>query len=198
MEPIRQHTGRVVPMMKDNIDTDQIMPKAFIKRISKFGYEDFIFFEQRYLDKEMTENPAFILNQEEYEGASILVAGDNFGCGSSREHAVWGLSQYGFKVVIAGSFSDIFYMNCTKNSLLPVVIEDDAYRQGLAELDPETAIEVDLEAQVIHSPLGDKPFEIDEQIKDKFLQGLDDITETLKHEDAIATYEAANDHKYDV
>lgn len=197
MEPIRQHTGRVVPMMKDNIDTDQIMPKAFIKRISKFGYEDFIFFEQRYLDKEMTENPAFILNQEEYEGASILVAGDNFGCGSSREHAVWGLSQYGFKVVIAGSFSDIFYMNCTKNSLLPVVIEDDAYRQGLAELDPETAIEVDLEAQVIHSALGDKHFEIDEQIKDKFLQGLDDITETLKHEDAIAAYEAANDHKYD-
>ncbi|MDK6804517.1 3-isopropylmalate dehydratase small subunit [Aerococcus sp. UMB7834] len=197
MEPIRQHTGRIVPMMNDNIDTDQIMPKAFIKRISKFGYEDFIFFEQRYLDKEMTDNPDFILNQEEYKGASILVAGDNFGCGSSREHAVWGLSQYGFKVVIAGSFSDIFYMNCTKNSLLPVAIEDEAYRQDLADLGSETEIEVDLEAQVIHSPLGDKHFDIDDQIKNKFLQGLDDITETLKHEDAIAAYEVANDHKYD-
>lgn len=196
MEKLNQITSQIIPMIIDNIDTDQIMPKAFIKRISRSGYEDVVFFEDRYLDKNMTPNPNFVLNKDEYQGAKILVTGKNFGSGSSREHAVWGLENWGIKVVIGGSFSDIFFMNCTQNAVLPIVIEDESIRQDLASLPASEQVTVDLPAQTITSSLGVIHFDIDETIKHKLINGIDDIQETLQYEDLIKAYEDKYDSLY--
>lgn len=125
IKPITTYKGKIVPLFNDNIDTDQIIPKVHLKRISKSGFGPFAFDEWRYLP-DGSDNPDFNPNKPKYKGASILITGDNFGCGSSREHAAWALKDYGFHIIIAGSFSDIFYMNCTKNAMLPIVLEKNA------------------------------------------------------------------------
>lgn len=195
MEAIKVYTGKSVPMMQDNIDTNQIMPNQFLKRIEKTGFGEFVFYDWRYLRFEKP-NPDFVLNKEERQGASILITGENFGYGSSREHAVWGLTDYGFRIVIAGSFSDIFYMNCTKNGLLPIRIPDRDIRVQLAKLPANNQITIDLPEQKIIVPFGEITFEIDKNWKRKFILGIDDIDETLMYEDAIIAYEMANDSKY--
>ncbi|MCY1565807.1 3-isopropylmalate dehydratase small subunit [Staphylococcus pettenkoferi] len=177
IQPITTYTGKIVPLFHDNIDTDQIIPKVHLKRISKTGFGPFAFDEWRYLE-DGSNNPDFNPNKPQYEGASILITGDNFGCGSSREHAAWALKDYGFNIIIAGSFSDIFYMNCTKNAMLPIVLDQEA-REHLAQFEEIT---VDLPEQTFH-------FTIDETWKNKLVNGLDDIAVTLQYEDEIAAYE---------
>ncbi|MBF1992421.1 3-isopropylmalate dehydratase small subunit [Staphylococcus schleiferi] len=184
IKPITQYTGKVVPLFYDNIDTDQIIPKAHLKRISKTGYGPFLFDEWRYLS-DGSDNPDFILNDENYKDATILITGDNFGCGSSREHAAWALKDFGFQVIIAESFSDIFYMNCTKNALLPIKLDQNA-RKHLAQF---KTITVDLPQQTVQSPEQTFHFEIDSTWKEKLVNGLDDIAITLKYEKEIKDYE---------
>ena len=173
MEPITTVTSTTIPLMKENIDTDQIIPKQFLKNILKVGYGRNLFFDWRYIGPNKP-NPDFILNKPERQGAEILVTGDNFGCGSSREHAVWALKDFGFKVVIAGGYSDIFYMNSTKNGVLAIILPEDQ-RQILAAIAPADYT---------------FPFEIDPLWKDKFIKGLDDIAITMGYEDQIEAYEA--------
>lgn len=173
--------------MHDNIDTDQIIPKQYLKRIERTGFGEFLFDEWRYLDN-CQENLAFPLNAPERKGATILITGENFGCGSSREHAPWALADYGFRVIIAGSFADIFYMNCTKNGILPIVMEKDIRKQ-LASIAPQTMIEIDLENEVIITPENRFSFSIERMWKEKLLSGLDDIGVTLQYENAITEYE---------
>ena len=187
MEAFTQHTGRTVPLMNDNIDTDQIIPKSFLKRIEKTGFGEFLFDEWRYLP-DRTLNSEFNLNKPEYQGASILISGDNFGSGSSREHAAWALTDFGFRSVIAGSFSDIFYMNATKNGLLPIVLKK-AELNELAGLNSEEAITIDLPNQKVTASTGTYSFEIDSTWKHKLVNGLDDIDISLSYEAEITKYE---------
>ncbi|PNZ10668.1 3-isopropylmalate dehydratase small subunit [Staphylococcus coagulans] len=184
IKPITQYTGKVVPLFYDNIDTDQIIPKVHLKSISKTGYGPFLFDEWRYLS-DGSDNPDFILNDENYKDATILITGDNFGCGSSREHAAWALKDFGFQVIIAESFSDIFYMNCTKNALLPIKLDQNT-RKHLAQF---KIITVDLPRQIVQSPEQTFHFEIDSTWKEKLVNGLDDIAITLKYEKEIKDYE---------
>lgn len=186
IKPITTYTGKVVPLFHDNIDTDQIIPKVHLKRISKSGFGPFAFDEWRYLD-DGSENPDFNPNKPEYKGASILITGENFGCGSSREHAAWALKDYGFDIIIAGSYSDIFYMNCTKNAMLPIVLDENV-RKHLAQAGEIT---VDLPNQTVSTLDRSFDFEIDETWKNKLVNGLDDIALTLQYEDAIKAYETA-------
>lgn len=188
MEAFTTYTGTSVPLMNDNIDTDQILPKQFLKLIDKKGFGRYLMYAWRYLDHAYTENPDFVFNKDEYRRATILVTGDNFGAGSSREHAAWALADYGFKVVIAGSFGDIHYNNELNNGMLPIV-QPRAVREKLAGLAPDEQITVDLEKQMIYSPVGDFRFDIDSEWKYKLLNGLDDIGITLQYEDLIAAYE---------
>lgn len=190
MQAFTQHTGTTVPLMNDNIDTDQIIPKSFLKRIEKTGFGEFLFDEWRYLP-DRSLNPDFILNEPQYQGAEFLISGDNFGSGSSREHAAWALADYGFRAVIAGSFSDIFYMNATKNGLLPIVLPLEA-RQKLAALPADQAITVDLPNQQVIANGETYEFEIDGTWKHKLVNGLDDIAITLEYADAIGEYEDKN------
>jgi 3-isopropylmalate/(R)-2-methylmalate dehydratase small subunit len=185
VKPFRTHKGTVVALMRDNIDTDQIIPKQYLKRIERTGFGQFLFDEWRYLD-DRTDNPDFPLNVR--KDATILVTGDNFGCGSSREHAPWALDDYGFRVIIAGSFADIFYMNCTKNGILPVVLDEKA-RQVLASLEQNEEIMVDLEKQLVQTKKEAFSFFIETVWKEKLLGGLDDIAVTLQYEKDIALYE---------
>ncbi|MFX3625256.1 MAG: 3-isopropylmalate dehydratase small subunit [Ectobacillus sp.] len=185
MRPFHTHKGTVVALMNDNIDTDQIIPKQYLKRIERTGFGQFLFDEWRYLP-DRTDNPEFPLNAR--KKATILVTGDNFGCGSSREHAPWALEDYGFRVIIAGSFADIFYMNCTKNGMLPIVLEASA-RQKLASLNADEQITVDLEKQKIVTPYDTFAFSIEPVWKEKLLKGLDDIAVTLQYEKQISLYE---------
>ncbi|MBO1578305.1 MULTISPECIES: 3-isopropylmalate dehydratase small subunit [Bacillus] len=187
MEPFRIHKGTVAVLMNDNIDTDQIIPKQYLKRIERTGFGKFLFDEWRYED-DRKENPNFPLNAAERKGASILITGENFGCGSSREHAPWALADYGFRVIIAGGFADIFYMNCTKNGMLPIVMEKEM-REKLAAVDPRDVIEVDLENEVITTPLHRFHFTIETMWKEKLLSGLDEIGITLQYERKIQEYE---------
>ncbi|MDO5660602.1 MAG: 3-isopropylmalate dehydratase small subunit, partial [Staphylococcus xylosus] len=180
IKPITTYTGKVVPLFHDNIDTDQIIPKVHLKRISKSGFGPFAFDEWRYLD-DGSDNPDFNPNKPEYKGASILITGENFGCGSSREHAAWALKDYGFDIIIAGSYSDIFYMNCTKNAMLPIVLDENV-RKHLAQAGEIT---VDLPNQTVSTSDRSFDFEIDETWKNKLVNGLDDIALTLQYEDAI-------------
>lgn len=187
MKPLRTHKGTTVSIMLDNIDTDQIIPKQYLKRIERTGFGEFLFDEWRYLD-DRSPNQSFILNNEERKTASILISGNNFGCGSSREHAPWALNDYGFTIIIAGSFADIFYNNCIKNGMLPIVF-DESIRQNLASLQGDQEIEVDLENQVVKTPFGNYEFTIDSVWKDKLLNGLDDIAITMQYENNIQQYE---------
>jgi 3-isopropylmalate/(R)-2-methylmalate dehydratase small subunit len=192
MEAFVRHTGLVAPLDRVNVDTDQIIPKQFLKRIERTGFGQFLFFDWRYLDNGQP-NPAFELNRPGYAGASILVAGRNFGCGSSREHAPWALYDYGFRAIIAPSFADIFYNNCCKNGLLPVTLPDEAVTELLAkaQAQPGYRLTVDLQAQLVTNDAGFRaPFTVDPFRRDCMLRGLDDIGLTLEHEPAIAAYEA--------
>ena len=185
MAPFRKIKSIVTPFDKVNVDTDQIVPKQFLKSIHKTGFGKFLFYNWRF-DSNGNPIPSFILNDPKYKNSKILITRDNFGCGSSREHAVWALKDYGFFVIIAPSFADIFYSNCFKNGLLPIILDSktvDSLFQASSE------IEVDLEAQKIKIPTKTISFEIDEHRKQILLKGLDDIAMTLEHEDKISDYE---------
>jgi 3-isopropylmalate/(R)-2-methylmalate dehydratase small subunit len=190
MQSFTVHSGTVAVLQRDNIDTDQIIPKQFLKRIERTGYGDFLFFDWRY-DREGMPDAAFPLNAPRYRGASILLAGKNFGCGSSREHAVWALGDYGFRAIIAPSFADIFANNCLKNGLLTVVLRP----AEIAELIARDAaglgtLKIDLEhCQVSGSGGFQARFSIDPFTRTCLLEGLDEIGMTLKHEAEIAKYE---------
>lgn len=187
MEKFTIHTGQSVPLMNDNIDTDQLIPKTYLKRVEKSGFGEFLFDDWRYL-ADCSLNPDFILNHPDYQQATILVAGDNFGSGSSREHAAWALMDYGFKAVIAGSFSDIFYMNATKNGLLPIVLDQNA-REKIAHLPSNHQLTIDLAAQTVSVGEDTYHFDFDETWKYKLLNGLDEIGITLQSADEITAYE---------
>ncbi|CAI3265194.1 3-isopropylmalate dehydratase small subunit [Enterococcus cecorum] len=187
MEKFTIHAGQSVPLMNDNIDTDQLIPKTYLKRVEKSGFGEFLFDDWRYL-ADRSLNPDFILNHPDYQQATILVAGDNFGSGSSREHAAWALMDYGFKAVIAGSFSDIFYMNATKNGLLPIVLDQNA-REKIAHLPSNHQLTIDLAAQTVSVGEDTYHFDIDETWKYKLLNGLDEIGITLQSADEITAYE---------
>ncbi|KAF1300518.1 3-isopropylmalate dehydratase small subunit [Enterococcus sp. JM9B] len=187
METFNQHQGTIVPLMNDNIDTDQIIPKDYLKRIEKTGFGQFLFDEWRYLE-DRSPNPTFSLNQPQYQGATILITGDNFGSGSSREHAAWALQDFGFHAIIAGSYSDIFFMNAMKNGLLPLVMPV-KIRQQLAALSGDSKIIIDLPAQKIITSFGEFPFDFDPDWKEKLVNGLDDISITLTYAEKIDAYE---------
>jgi len=184
MEKFVSHTGRAVPLRRSNVDTDQIIPAVWLKQVSRTGFEKGLFAAWR-------EDPDFVLNNPAYDGATILVAGPDFGTGSSREHAVWALQQYGFRVVISPRFGDIFRNNATKMGLLPVVLPEDVVLrlQDLAEQDPKAEVTVDLDKREVRWAGGTVPFEIDDYTRWRLMEGLDDIGLTLRHEDAIAAYE---------
>ena len=192
MEPLSKHTGLVAALNRADIDTDQIIPKQFLKRIERTGFGDFLFFDWRFLD-DGAPNPEFELNQPEYDGATILISGSNFGCGSSREHAPWALLDYGFRVIIAPSFADIFYNNCFKNGILPVVLPDTDLEQirRKAETTEGFTLTVDLENQTIQDDTGSSiPFDIEPFRREYLLKGLDDIGLTLEYASEITRYES--------
>ena len=185
MESFKKVTSIVTPLDKVNVDTDQLVPKQFLKLVQKSGFGKFLFYNWRYDEKEMPKSD-FILNDSKYDDSKILVTGDNFGCGSSREHAVWALLDYGFTVVIAPSFADIFFSNCFKNGLLPILLDQKTVEKLQQELD---TISVDLEKQIIKTPSDEISFEIDPYKKKILLEGLDDISQTLQFEDKISEFE---------
>ena len=201
MNPFRVHQGLVAPMDRENVDTDAIIPKQFLKSIKKSGFGVNLFDEWRYLDAgypgqdpaSRRPNPDFVLNQPRYQGASVLIARKNFGCGSSREHAPWALDQYGFRAVIAPSFADIFFGNCFKNGLLPIVLPESEINRLFDEVAAFVgySLAIDLERQVIVKADGTElPFEVQAFRKFCLLNGFDDIGLTLRHTDKIKAYEA--------
>ena len=201
MNKFTVHTGTVAPMDRENVDTDAIIPKQFLKSIRKTGFGPNLFDEWRYLDPgqpgqdpaSRKPNPEFVLNQPRYQGASILLARKNFGCGSSREHAPWAIEQYGFRALIAPSYADIFFNNCFKNGLLPIVLPESTVSMLFDEVHafPGYQLTIDLEQQVIVRPQGQTiPFDVQPFRKYCLLNGLDDIGLTLLHKDKIAAFEA--------
>jgi len=201
MRAFTVHKGLVAPMDRENVDTDAIIPKQFLKSIRKTGFGPNLFDEWRYLDHgepgqdpaSRKPNPDFVLNQPRYQGASVLLARQNFGCGSSREHAPWAIEQYGFRALIAPSFADIFFNNCFKNGLLPIVLPEATVARLFDEVAafPGYELTIDLERQVIVKPQGEEiPFDVQPFRKYCLLNGLDDIGLTLRHKDKIAAYEA--------
>ena len=186
MEKFISHTGTAVPLRRSNVDTDQIIPAVYLKRVTKSGFEDGLFAAWR-------NDPEFVLNQPQYKDATILVAGADFGTGSSREHAVWALQNYGFKAVISSRFADIFRGNSLKGGLLTVILPQDVVEKiwSAIEADPTTAVTVDLEAKNVR--LGNEvyPFELDDYTRWRLMEGLDDIGLTLKNIDAVSAYESA-------
>ena len=201
MQPFRIHKGLVAPMDRENVDTDAIIPKQFLKSIKKSGFGPNLFDEWRYLDpgepgqdpKSRKPNPDFVLNQPRYKNASVLLARKNFGCGSSREHAPWALQQFGFRALVAPSYADIFFNNSFKNGLLPIILSDaevdELFQQ--VEANPGYQLQVDLEAQTVTRPDGKVyKFELDEFRKHCLVNGLDDIGLTLMDHEAIAAFEA--------
>ena len=193
MQPFINHTGLVVPLDRANIDTDAIIPKQFLRKIERTGFGKHLFHEWRYLDYEGTqENPDFVLNQAEYRNSTVLLTRDNFGCGSSREHAPWALSDYGFRVIIAPSFADIFYNNCVKNGILLVILKSFEVDELFKDVwnTPQAKITADLEAQTVASPTGKKySFQIDSFAKDCLLKGLDQIGWTMQFDQQISSFE---------
>src|SRR5258706_14931906 len=202
MEAFRQHAGLVAPLDRANVDTDAIIPKQFLKSIKRSGFGPNLFDEWRYMDhgepgmdnSRRPLNPNFVLNQERYRGATVLLARKNFGCGSSREHAPWALQQYGFKAIVAPSFADIFFNNCWKNGLLPIVLGeaevDHLFNAALATLGMK--LNIDLERQVVEVPGAETyKFEVEAHRKQSLLSGWDEIGLTLRHVDKIRAYEAA-------
>jgi 3-isopropylmalate/(R)-2-methylmalate dehydratase small subunit len=193
MKSYQFETGIVAPLARPNVDTDQILPKQFLKRVERTGFGEFVFYDWRFR-ADGTPVEDFVLNQPRYIGASILIAGHNFGCGSSREHAPWGLLDYGFHTIIAPSFADIFYNNCFKNGMLPVVLPENEVNEILKKsLEIEGyKLTVNLEKQEISDEYGFKTiFQVDEFRRYCLLNGLDDIGLTLRHENAITAYENA-------
>jgi 3-isopropylmalate/(R)-2-methylmalate dehydratase small subunit len=193
MRAFTTHTGLVALMDRSNVDTDQIIPKQFLKRIERTGFGEFLFFDWRYLD-DGSDNPEFELNLPRYKGASVLVTRRNFGCGSSREHAPWSLEQYGFRVILASSFADIFFNNCFKNGMLPIVLDEATIDSLFARASAKEGYEltVDLEARTITDNAGLKiEFDVDNFRRHCLMNGLDDIGQTLQQEDKITAYEAA-------
>jgi len=199
MEKFTQHSGIVAPVDRVNVDTDAIIPKQFLKRIERTGFGQFLFYEWRFLEDGVTPNENFEMNKPRYKGASILISRANFGCGSSREHAPWAILDYGFRVVIAPSFADIFYNNCFKNGILPIKLSE----EQVEELFQRTAkydgykLHVDLENKLIRDDYGlEIQFDLEEHRRQFLLLGLDDIGLTLQHEDKIAAYEAKMAEKF--
>ena len=201
MQPFRIHKGRVAPMDRENVDTDAIIPKQFLKSIKKSGFGQNLFDQWRYLDAgfpgqdpaSRKPNPDFVLNQPRYKGASVLLARKNFGCGSSREHAPWAIDQYGFRVLIAPSYADIFFNNCFKNGLLPIQLPEHEVAKLFDEVFAFVGYEltVDLERQVVSKPDGTElPFDVEPFRKYCLLGGFDDIGLTLRHADKIRSFEA--------
>ena len=202
MQKFTVHQGLVAPMDRENVDTDAIIPKQFLKSIRKTGFGPNLFDEWRYLDQpgqpgvpesQRKPNPDFVLNQPRYQGASVLIARQNFGCGSSREHAPWALDQYGFRAIIAPSFADIFFNNCFKNGLLPIVLSEQQVDQLFNEVFafPGYELTIDLERQVVIKGDGTElPFDVQPFRKYCLLNGFDDIGLTLRHADKIKAYEA--------
>ena len=187
MQPVTVIHGTIAPLPRSNVDTDQIMPKNFLKRVERTGYGEFLFWDWRKDEED------FVLERPEYANATVLVTGTNFGSGSSREHAPWGLQDWGFEAVIAPSFADIFFNNCTKVGLLPVVLSDKEVQWllELGEADPTASITVDLDAQTVsHGAEFEARFDIDPFTKHRLLNGLDDIGLTLQHAEDIDAFEA--------
>ena len=198
MQPFEKLTAVVAPLDRANVDTDQIIPKQFLKRVERTGYGEFAFFDWRYLEDGVPD-PGFILNRREYRDAGILVAGRNFGSGSSREHAPWALGEYGFRAVIAPSFADIFRSNCLQNGILPVALSEEGVDtiMGNALRRRGYTVTIDLEAQTVSDEDGFcESFEIDPFRKESLLKGLDDIGRTLEMEDAISAYEDARSPRW--
>jgi len=192
MQPFRFHTGRVAPLDRANVDTDQIIPKQFLKRIERTGFGEFLFYDWRF-SGEGAKKADFVLHDPRYAGATVLVAGKNFGCGSSREHAVWALADYGFRVIIASSFADIFANNSLKNGLLTVTLTEDQIAEIMhrARDTANYRLSIDLEKlRVEDGQVFSATFAMDEFARHCLLNGLDDIGLTLKHETAIAAYES--------
>ena len=192
MTPFTQIISRIVPLPIDNVDTDQIIPARFLKTISKEGLDKNLFCDWRY-NEDGSEKPDFILNKPEAKGAQVLLAGDNFGCGSSREHAPWALTQFGFRAVLSTSFADIFKGNSLKNSLLPIVIPADIQKElfALRETDPDYSVQIDLASQTLVLADGRKvEFPVDPFAKHCLLNGVDELGYLLHHQDQIAAYEA--------
>jgi 3-isopropylmalate/(R)-2-methylmalate dehydratase small subunit len=199
MKKFYRVNSRVVPLDRANVDTDAIIPKQFLKSIRRSGFGVFLFDEWRYLDRGEPDmdctnrpiNPDFVLNQPCYHGARILLARENFGCGSSREHAPWALADYGFRVIIAPSFADIFFNNCFKNAILPIVLDAATVDRLFQEAGPGYQLTVDLETQTITTRYGDEiKFDIEPTRKHRLRHGLDDIGLTLQHADRIHAYES--------
>ena len=201
MKPFTIHKGMAAPLSRDNVDTDAIIPKQFLKSIKRSGFGPNLFDEWRYLDRGepgqdaslRKVNPDFVLNQGRYQGASVLVTGRNFGCGSSREHAPWALEQYGFRALIGPSFADIFFNNCFKNGLLPIVLPEAAVMRIFDEINafPGYELTIDLPRQVVVKPDGSElPFEVQPFRKQCLVNGWDDIGLTLRHADKIRAFEA--------
>lgn len=190
MNPVRIIEGTLAPLPRNNVDTDQIMPKNFLKRVERSGYGQYVFYDWARLPGGDL-NPDFVLNKPEYQSARILVSGANFGSGSSREHAPWGIQDWGFEAVVAPSFADIFYNNCTKIGLLPVPLSEKEV-QWLLELgtqEPAAVVTIDLPDQTVSADGFETTFEIDPFIKHRLLNGLDDIALTMRHEADIAAFE---------
>jgi 3-isopropylmalate/(R)-2-methylmalate dehydratase small subunit len=191
MQAFRKHTGRVAPLLRRDVDTDQIIPKQFLKRLEKTGFGEFLFNDWR-TTPDGKVNQDFVLNQPRYKGATILVAGDNFGCGSSREHAAWAIADYGFAAVVAPSFADIFRANAITNGILPLALRSElvALIAKRAETIDGYALEIDLERNRVRDREGlDEPFAFDAAARQRLLEGLDDIGLILQYEDDIIRYE---------
>jgi len=185
MDPFKKIKTIVTPLDQVNVDTDQIIPKQFLKLVQKSGFGKYLFFNWRY-DENENQKQGFVLNDQKYQHSQILVTGENFGCGSSREHAVWALKDYGFSVIIAPSFADIFYSNCFKNGILPIKLDSKIVEELKQELGE---IEVDLEHQILKTNTKKIPFNIDNHKKKILLEGLDDISQTLQFEERISQFE---------
>ncbi|HIF55264.1 MAG: 3-isopropylmalate dehydratase small subunit [Methylococcales bacterium] len=198
MEPYKKHESIAALMKRSNVDTDQIIPKQFLKRVERTGFGKHLFHDWRFND-DGSDNANFELNKAEFAGAKILVVGDNFGCGSSREHAPWAIADYGFNTIVSTSYADIFYNNCFKNSILPLKVDKQKLHDLMAEVADNAGVRfvVDLENQQLITPAGNGfTFEIDTFRKDNLLQGLDDIGLSLLQSDKIAEYEAKHKQTY--
>ena len=194
MKPVSVVAGRVAVIDRPDVDTDQIIPKQFLKRIERTGFGEVLFFDWRF-DEDGNERPGFELNRPQFRGGKVLLTGRNFGCGSSREHAAWALQEYGFDAIIAPSYGDIFRTNAGKNGLVVVTLPEDEVQRLMESVDLDTGSEVtvDLERCVVVGPEGREiPFTFDEATRHRLLHGLDEIALTLAHEDAIAAYETAH------
>jgi 3-isopropylmalate/(R)-2-methylmalate dehydratase small subunit len=198
-EPFESFTSRVIPLPAENVDTDQIIPARFLKTTERSGLADALFCDWRYRS-DGSPDPAFVLNRPEMQGRRILLAGDNFGCGSSREHAPWALTSWGIRAILSTSFADIFRANALKNGLLPIAVEPDTHRElwELVDSEPDAELAVDLETQVVHLPTDeDIPFQVDPFARQMLLAGTDEIGWLLERVDAIDRWEAAHPARVD-